>query len=434
MEMGSIDSRLGAQQELNLLRSGKTPNTGLASADQQALFDLYDRMLGDVELPSVLRDVAQVVCQDLRAERASVYLIDQATNELESAAVIGNVARLIRVPIDTSSLAGYCAMTGRAFVVPDAYGDLSGIDPRLKFDRRWDDLNDFRTRDVMCAPALFKGQVVGVVQVINSKDAPFREADLRPLKILSRLIGYALYHARLYDDLATMKQLEKQKAGFMRVMVHELKSPVAGAKMLADALQYHEAIANSPAIEVTRRISNRMGQLTRLIKDLLVLAKVKSGDPLGEVSVIDLVAETEAGSVPYRDQAQQKGLAMTVNLPAEPVRVRFDAQGYRIALSNLVSNAVKYTRAGSVSVVLRTEGRWAVLEVADTGIGIPEKDLPKLFTEFFRASNARASDIDGSGVGLAGAKTLVERFGGEFSLRTQENEGSTFTIRLPTHT
>jgi signal transduction histidine kinase len=85
-------------------------------------------------------------------------------------------------------------------------------------------------------------------------------------------------------------------------------------------------------------------------------------------------------------------------------------------------------------VVLRTEGRWAVLEVADTGIGIPEKDLPKLFTEFFRASNARASDIDGSGVGLAGAKTLVERFGGEFSLRTQENEGSTFTIRLPTHT
>jgi transcriptional regulator with GAF, ATPase, and Fis domain len=225
----------------------------LRGITEHGLFDLYDRMLGGIEIPAVLRDVAEVVRQNFHCERASIYLLDRSSDELESVAVIGNVARTIRVPISRSSLAGYCATTRRTFLVPDAYGDLSGIDPDLRFDRKWDRLNKFRTRDVMCAPALFRDEVVGVVQIINSTGTPFCESDLAPLRIVSRLIGYALYHARLYDDLATLKQLEKEKAQFMRVMVHELKSPVAGAKMMADALQYHDSIAGTPAIDVTRK-------------------------------------------------------------------------------------------------------------------------------------------------------------------------------------
>lgn len=433
--IGERDIRITSDRR-GALRSVEFPaarEESLRGITEHTLFDLYDRMLGDIEIPAVLRDVADVVRQNFHCERASIYLIDATTDELESVAVIGNVARTIRVPISRSSLAGFCAKTRRTFLVPDAYGDLSGIDPGLRFDRKWDELNNFRTRDVMCAPALFRDEVVGVVQVINSKDHPFRESDLAPLRIASRLIGYALYHARIYDDLATLKQLEKQKAQFMRVMVHELKSPVAGAKMMADALQYHQSIAGTPAIDVTRKIADRMGRLTSLIKDLLELASVKSGDPLGEISIVDLVQITEECCEPYREQAEQKSLTLTMDVPAEPLRVRFDSQGYRLVLSNLVSNAVKYTPSGSVSVRLKQDNDWAVLEVADTGMGIPDADVPKLFTEFFRASNAKANDIEGSGVGLSGAKALVERFGGEFSLRTKENEGSTFVVRLPLH-
>ena len=131
------------------------------------------------------------------------------------------------MPIREDSLAGFCAVTGRSFVVPDAYGDLTGVDPRLRFDQRWDRLNGFRTRDVMCGPAALNGERVGVMQAVNSRGAAFGEPDLPTLDVVCRLIGYALYHARRYDDLATMKRLEKEKAQFMRVMVHELKSPVA---------------------------------------------------------------------------------------------------------------------------------------------------------------------------------------------------------------
>ncbi len=107
---------------------------------------------------------------------------------------------------------------------------------------------------------------------------------------------------------------------------------------------------------------------------------------------------------------------MVVELPESPVLVRMDWQGYHLILSNLVSNAVKYTQAGSVEVSLRSQEPWAVLQIKDTGMGIPEADIPQLFNEFFRASNAKRSKIEGTGVGLAGVKELVERFGGELAL------------------
>jgi len=394
------------------------------------LFELYDRMLGDVHLPTVLRDVADVLCHDLSAERASVYLVDAATQELESVAVVGNVARTIRVPIKETSLAGHCAVTGQAFLVPDAYGDLSTIDPKLTFDRAWDKVNNFRTRDVMCAAATFKGKLMGVAQVINSRERPFSPDDLDQLRTTARLIGYALYHACLYNDLATMKQLDKDKAQFMRVMVHELKSPVAGAKMLMSLLT-GQTFENPQLDALPQRISDRLDQMGELISDILVLAKVKSGEPLGEVAVVDLAARTAAACDDYRAQADAKGLAMAVDLPSAPVPVRIDVQGCTLVLSNLVSNAIKYTPAGRVGVALAAVDGSAVLSVTDSGIGIPEKDVPKLFTEFFRASNAKRSDIKGSGVGLSGVKSIVERFGGKLWLTTAEGAGSTFTVRLP---
>ncbi len=396
----------------------------------EAFFDLYDRMIGDVDIPSVLGGVADVVCQDLRAQAASIYLIDRDTRELVSVAVIGNVVQTIRVPIRADSLAGYCALTGRAYVVDDAYGDLTGVDPRLRFDRSWDEASGFRTRDVMCAPAIFKGEVLGVVQVINSLDQPFAKADLRPLRSLSRIIGYALYHARLFDDLASLKRLEKEKAQFMRVMAHELKSPVAAARTLINALGALQTESRQ-VLDIADRIGGRMDQLLELIGDLLELAKIKSGDPLGEIAVADIVAHTAEVCDEYREQAAAADLGLHVRLPSEEVLVRIDRQGYRLVVSNLVSNAVKYTLEGAAEVTLARDGKWAVLAVKDTGIGIPTEDIPRLFREFFRASNAKKRRLPGSGVGLAGAKQIVERFGGRMELDSVENEGTTFTVRLP---
>ena len=397
---------------------------------QEKIFGLYDQLIGDVDLPAVLREVAEVVCREFHAERATVYVIDEDTQELRSVGVVGNVSRMIRIPISETSLAGYCALSGRAFVVEDAYGDLSAIHELLSFDRRWDEANGFRTRDVMCCPATFKGGVLGAVQAINSRAEPFGPDDLAGLQGVSRLIGYALYHARLYEDLATMKRLEQEKAQFMRIMVHELKSPVAAVKTIAEVLVGYGGL-DEQAANLAGRITGRMDDMIELINDMLDLAKAKAGGPMGRIDVLDLAAETRGQIQRHRPMAEQKDLALHVELPDAPLPVRFDSKGLALVVSNLLSNAVKYTLEGAVRVSLTRQDGWAELTVADTGIGIPEKDLAKLFREFFRASNAKKNRIGGSGVGLALVKQMVERFGGRLTLASRENEGSTFTVRFP---
>jgi signal transduction histidine kinase len=397
---------------------------------QALLFDLYDRMLGEVDIVKVLNQTMEVVRQIFDTERATIYRVLEESQELESVATIGNVSRTIRVPICEDSLAGYCALTGCSLVVPDAYGDLSRMDPQLRFDQSWDRLNQFRTRDVMCAPAVFKGEVLGVVQIINSREAPFRGRDILRLESVSRFVANALHHARLYDELATLKCLEKEKAEFMRIVVHELRSPVAASKSLVAALRYTNR-ENESLISVLGRVEERMDELLDLVEDILYLSQVKAGRPLGEITLFDLRDETQEVYERYVDDGEMKGLSMSVNLPGLALSARMDQQAYSLILSNLISNAVKYTAAGSVEVTLRQEGTWAVIEVKDTGMGIPAEDLPNLFNEFFRASNARRSEVGGTGVGLAGAKELVERCGGDIELTSEENKGSAFVVRLP---
>jgi signal transduction histidine kinase len=111
--------------------------------------------------------------------------------------------------------------------------------------------------------------------------------------------------------------------------------------------------------------------------------------------------------------------------------VRFDQKGYHLIVSNLLSNALKYTPKGSVEVVLRVTSHEAIMKVRDTGMGIPSGDLPRIFQEFYRASNARRQRITGTGVGLSGVKDLVERFGGNMRIESREEAGTTVTVSLP---
>jgi two-component system phosphate regulon sensor histidine kinase PhoR len=399
------------------------------SADT-GFFDLYDSLIDDeTDVSAVLRHVAGVVCREFGAERTTIYLVDSSTQELVSSSVVGNVERKIRVPIGRTSLAGHCALTGRGFVVPDAYGDLSRVDPELVFDGSWDELTGFRTRDVMCAPARFKDETVGVVQAMNSAERTFTEADLVPLRSIARLVGYSIHHAALYEDIARLKHLDREKAEFIRIMVHELKSPVAAAKMTVDVID-HVKPPPEKIGDYLSKIGVRMDQLNEMIVDLLDLARVKSGSALGDVRVLDLAAETETIVEGYRERADARGFGIELARPSEPVLVRFDTKGLALVVSNLVSNAVKYTESGGVKVrVSAADGR-AVLEVEDSGIGVPEKDIPMLFREFFRASNAKRSRSGGTGVGLIGAKNLVERFGGAVEFQSVENEGSVFTVKF----
>ena len=240
----------------------------------------------------------------------------------------------------------------------------------------------------------------------------------------------ALGQAQPWAELATLKRTQKAQAESIRMLVHELRTPVATSKAMVATLRYLDP-EKAQIDDFLTRIENRMDQLLDLVNDILDLSQAKAGQPLGQIVDLDLAAQTRAICEPYREEADMKGLAMTVELLERPVRVRLAEQAFQLILSNLVSNAVKYTLAGSVRITLRRGGSWAILEVQDSGIGIPQKEIPQLFTQFFRASNARQGPFPGTGLGLAGVKSLVERLGGKVGVTSEEGMGSCFTVRLP---
>jgi signal transduction histidine kinase len=241
---------------------------------------------------------------------------------------------------------------------------------------------------------------------------------------------WALGRAQPWAELAALKRAQEAQAESIEMLVHELRSPVAASKAMVATLRYLHP-EDAQIDDFLTRIEKRMDQLLDLVNGILDLSQAEAGQPLGQTTDLDLVAQTRAVCEPYREEADMKGLAMTVELPARPVRVRLAEQAFQLILSNLVSNAIKYTQAGSVRITLRQSGTWASLEVKDSGIGIPQEEICQLFTKFFRASNARQGPFPGTGLGLAGVRALVERFGGELEATSEEGVGSSFKVRLP---
>jgi signal transduction histidine kinase len=232
------------------------------------------------------------------------------------------------------------------------------------------------------------------------------------------------------SELTALKHAQEAHARSLMRLVHELRSPAAASKSMLATLRYLNP-QDAQLDSFLGKIEDRMDQLLDLVDDILDLSQARAGRPLGQAAVMDLVAETRTACEAYLEDAAAKGLAMSVELPASPLRVRMAEKAYRLIVSNLVSNAVKYTPAGSVRVTLRPKGAWAVLTVQDTGIGVPAGEIGHLFTEFFRASNARESHTPGTGLGLATVKELVEECGGELELQSREHKGSRLRVRLP---
>ena len=405
----------------------KQRNSGRRKQDR--FLDLYNQIAGDVNIPTMLKRISEIVSKEMQSQSTTVYMVQPETRELHSINSFGNVLNMIKVPIQKNSLAGYCALTRKSFIVADAYSDLSYIDAEIRFDRSWDQRLNFRTKGVMCVPAIYGDVVHGVIQVINSLNTRFVEDDIPPLQCLARIIGYAIYNARLYDELQTLKEVEKKEAEFMRIMIHELKSPVSAVKMLIGAMPYISK--DDPELEsFPGRIERNMNRLLLLIEDVLDLSKVKSGVPMGEIKVIDLGKKFHGILENYREQIKAKGLFLEVHVSGDQCEVRIDEKGLSLIFSNLISNAIKYTEKGHIRITLNSEDGMAVFKIEDTGMGVPIKDRKSMFSDFFRASNVRSGGIHGTGVGLSGIKKIVERFSGHIDFESEENVGSTFFVKL----
>ena len=170
-------------------------------------------------------------------------------------------------------------------------------------------------------------------------------------------------------------------------------------------------------------------RLSRIVSDLLDLSRLESGSDLAQDVRIDEIAREEAAR--FRTAAEEAGLTLTIDVgPTE--RVRGSSRDLTLLVRNLVDNAIRWTRSGgSIRVTVGSTDGETTLEVADTGIGIPSRDLSRIFERFYRVDRARSRALGGTGLGLAIVKHLARAHGGEVTVQSTPGTGSTFIVELP---
>jgi len=239
--------------------------------------------------------------------------------------------------------------------------------------------------------------------------------------------------AELAKALRDVRDLEANKSRFLMLVSHEMKSPIVAVRSILDALYLtSKDCLGQRGAQMLRRASERADSLLTLTKDLLTLARQQTGTADAVAMPVDMLNLTRSCLQLFRTQAEQRGISLREDYPKAPVTVTGDPNSLNMLIDNLVSNAIRYTPAGGqVSVGWRVEERRGVLSVVDTGIGIPEAEMPIIFQDFFRAQNAKKFTASGTGLGLAIAKNIVERAGGAINVSSVEGKGTTFTVTLP---
>ena len=256
---------------------------------------------------------------------------------------------------------------------------------------------------------------------------PFTPDELR------LIVGRAVERSRLARESAQLRR-EKEEAerGFATFLSHELKTPLVAVKQYLDVLAY-QAGAELPEAARTwiTRSQERLAEMLALLQDWLTLSKVERGALGARGTSADLAAVIAQVVEAQRPQAELCGVGLEA-ASAPACRVRGDEVALSTVVSNLVANAIRYNRRGGrATVTLRADGAEAVLEVADTGLGIPAEALPCLGTEFFRVQADDRRDIPGTGLGLAICKRIVAELGGRVEVQSTVGAGSTFVVRLP---
>jgi signal transduction histidine kinase len=230
-------------------------------------------------------------------------------------------------------------------------------------------------------------------------------------------------------DVTQPRMMDAVRRDFVANASHELKTPVASIQALAETLA--DAAANDPD-EVPRfaaQLEREAIRLSRIVSDLLDLSRLEGeAATRSEVRLDRLVAEEVRRLKP---RAEEAGLRIESHL-TEAVLVKGSARDLSLLARNLLDNAVQYTRAdGKIEVSVRAEDRTAVLEVQDTGIGIPGREQARIFERFYRVDRARSRETGGTGLGLSIVKHVVENHGGTVRVHSELGLGSRFTVRLP---
>lgn len=261
----------------------------------------------------------------------------------------------------------------------------------------------------------------------NFVPKPFTPQEL---KAAMENITKHLYLKRISKEMSD--ESEQLRFQFLSVLSHELKSPVNAIEGYLQIMQDKQVGENIDDYKVMiDRSLERLKGMRTLITDLLDLTKIESGVKTRSFKPVDITEVFRIARDTIEPLAQQRNVKV-LPVQDEGIYINADRGEMEIILNNLLSNAVKYNKdGGEVAVQLSKDEKQLYIAVADTGIGMSEEEVSKLFGEFVRIKNMKTKNITGSGLGLSIVKKLVEMYDGEIKVESEPDKGSKFTVTLP---
>jgi signal transduction histidine kinase len=287
-----------------------------------------------------------------------------------------------------------------------------------------------QVQSVLFVPLRGETGVIGILGAYARAPERFGQDDIDFLRLAAELVAIALENARAYRAVEDLGQ-ERERFSFR--VAHNLRAPLAAMVSMLDVLgEGYTGGMNPTQLQYIQRVRRRAASLSELVNELMVLAT--SHGVRGDLTRIpvDLGGLVAHVGRTFRDKATERDQQFTVDAPEGLPLVLGDPEMLERMLENLVSNAIKYTPKGGIvriGLSFAADGLLR-LEVSDSGIGVPKAVQQKLFTEFFRAENAKAMETAGTGLGLVIVRDIVEKHGGTIRLESEEGRGTTFFVTL----
>jgi two-component sensor histidine kinase/uncharacterized protein YigA (DUF484 family) len=389
-----------------------------SNAKLTALYELVKRMGLCSDLQELLDTATRSVASIMGVKGASIKLLDETRRKLIFSSTYGlseNYLAKGTIDIEKSPI--------NRRIIEGSFVAMGRIDEEDYFQYP-EDIRKEGIASMVCLPLRVEKMPLGVFCMYSEISYDFSDNDIQFFSLLSDLTALAIETLRG----------EINKTWFLQKAAHQLRSPFGAIYSLMKVLRKgYLGPVSEPQQDAILRCEKRLEMLGTMVNDLLKLGIKRQHQDRAVIQAVDGVKVLRALEELYGSSASEKGVGVDFAIDESVPELMADEKLLDELFGNLISNAIKYTPSGGkVRVSLAVESEHRVrFEVSDTGIGIPEEDISRLFTEFFRAENAKAQAEEGTGLGLVIAKEILDFLGGSISVKSKVGEGTTFTCLLP---
>lgn len=390
-----------------------------------ALYQITQSITSTNRFEQVLALVTSELTRIMKVQGIAIKLLSEDRQQLTYAAVHGlsldfirqRVVEVAKSPLNRRILEGE----------PFAIGDVSKPE-MFQFS---ENLAAVGIKSVLSTPLMVEGRVIGILSAYAPERDFFGVDEVDFFRLAAGLAAVALENARFFEAI---EKLVKERSWFMMRVAHHLRAPLSGIRSILNTMLEGFLGEFAPEqMNYLQRINHRAEAMMKMVGELMTLSESRNQERVAAHRSVDLGKIAANIRDSFLPEAESKGLAFNLTVAPDFPEIQGDPEMLEQLIENFVSNALKYTdRGGRVDLEFAREEKDQVrLKFADTGIGIPQEDMPRLFTEFFRSENAKKMEEVGAGLGLAIVKDIIQQHHGRITVDSKPNQGTTFTVFLP---